>query len=101
MLSCAFCTLAQILLDFPFLYGKIHYNKYIIEKGDTMPLSESRRRANDKYIADHYSRIALSMPNEEAAALREYCSAHGLTVAGFIRGLIRDAITAEESGNEE
>lgn len=66
-----------------------------------MPLSESRRRANDKYIADHYSRIALSMPNEEAAALREYCSAHGLTVAGFIRGLIRDAITAEERDNEE
>lgn len=57
-----------------------------------MALSESRRKANDKYIADHYSRIALSMPNEEADALRTYCSEHGLTVAGFIRGLIRDAI---------
>ena len=59
-----------------------------------MALSDSRRRANDKYIADHYSRIALSMPNDEADALRQYCSAHGLTVAGFIRGLIRDAISA-------
>lgn len=65
-----------------------------------MPLSESRRRANDKYIADHYSRIALSMPNEEADALRKYCKEHDLTVAGFIRGLIRDAITEEERDND-
>jgi len=57
-----------------------------------MPLSESKRRANDKYISQHYSRIALSMPNEEAEALRAYCARHELTVAGFIRGLIRDAI---------
>lgn len=60
-----------------------------------MPLSESRRRANDKYIAEHYSRIALSMPNEEAEALKKYCAEHGLTVAGFIRGLIRDAIAEQ------
>ena len=91
----------QILLDFPFFYGKIHYIKYIIEKGDNMPLSESRRRANNKYISEHYSRIALSMPNEEAEALRAYCSQHGLTVAGFIRGLIRNAITGDERDNEE
>lgn len=57
-----------------------------------MPISESRRRANDKYIAEHYSRIALSMPNEEAEALRKYCKDHGLTVAGFIRELIKNAI---------
>ena len=57
-----------------------------------MALSESRRKANDKYIAEHYSRIALSMPKEEAEALRTYCKDHGLTVAGFIRGLIKVAI---------
>ena len=60
-----------------------------------MALSESRRKANDKYISEHYSRIALSMPNDEAEALRAYCSEHGLTVAGFIRGLIREAIQAD------
>ena len=55
-----------------------------------MTLSKAQRKANDKYISDHYSRVALSMPNDEAAALRQYCSDHGRTVAGFIRGLIRD-----------
>lgn len=39
-------------------------------------------------------RVPLDMPNEEAAVLRQYCADHGLTVAGFIRGLIRDAIAA-------
>lgn len=35
------------------------------------------------------------MPNDEADALRAYCSEHGLAVAGFIRGLIREAISAD------
>ena len=37
-------------------------------------------------------RVPLDMPSEEADALRAYCIEHRLTVAGFIRGLIRDAI---------
>lgn len=62
-----------------------------------MALSDSRRRANDKYIAEHYARVALSMPKEEAAALEDYCKRHGLTKAGFIRQLIKDAISADDS----
>lgn len=60
-----------------------------------MTLSASRRKANDKYIAENYSRIALSMPNAEAQALREYCAAHKLTVAGFIRRAITEKIERE------
>lgn len=56
--------------------------------------SEAQRKANKKYFAENYSQVKLSMPNDEAAALRQYCSDHGLTVAGFIRGLVRDAIAA-------
>lgn len=39
-------------------------------------------------------RVPLDMPEEEAGALREYCRQRGLTVAGFIRELIRSAIAA-------
>lgn len=63
-----------------------------------LALSESRRKANDKYIAGHYTRIALSMPNEEAQAVREYCAAHGLTVAGFIRRAITEAMERDTHG---
>ena len=38
------------------------------------------------------------MPNKEADALRQYCKDHGLPVAGFIRQLIRDAISSDEPG---
>ena len=57
-----------------------------------MAISDAQRRAHDKYFSKAYTQIKLSMPNEEADALRAYCSEHGLTVAGFIRGLIRDAV---------
>ncbi len=63
-----------------------------------MALSDSRRKANDKYIKEHYARVALSMPKEEAAALRQYCDEHGVPVAGFIRQLIKDAISADDPG---
>ncbi len=63
-----------------------------------MPLSESRRKANDKYFRENWQQIKLSMPNSEADALRQYCKDHGLTVAGFIRQLIKDAISSGDPG---
>lgn len=56
--------------------------------------SEAQRKANKKYFAENYRQVKLAMPNDEADALRQYCKNHGLTVAGFIRGLVRDAIAA-------
>lgn len=60
-----------------------------------MSVSEAQRKANKKYFDKAWSQVKLTMPKDEADALRQYCSAHGLTVAGFIRGLIRDAIAAD------
>lgn len=54
--------------------------------------SDAQKRANAKYFKENYSQVKLSMPNDEAEALRAYCADHGLTVAGFIRQLIREAI---------
>lgn len=59
-----------------------------------MPVSDAQRKAHEKYFADKWSQVKLAMPNEEAAALRQYCADHGLTVAGFIRELVRNAIAA-------
>ena len=63
-----------------------------------MALSESRRRANDKYIKAKYTRVALSMPNTEAEALEDYCRRHNVSKAGFIRDLVKAAISAEREG---
>lgn len=60
-----------------------------------MSVSEAQRKANKKYFDKAWSQVKLTMPKDEADALRQYCSGHGLSVAGFIRGLVRDAIAAD------
>ena len=55
-----------------------------------MALSESQRKANDKYIKEHYRQVKLSMPNEEADALEKHCVDYRYTKAGFIRQAIRE-----------
>ncbi len=59
-----------------------------------MPISDSQRKAHDKYFSREWSQVKLSMPNDEATALRQYCADHGISVAGFIRQLVRDAIAS-------
>lgn len=61
-----------------------------------MALSEAQRKANDKYIKEHYRQVKLSMPNEEADALDEFCSVHGYTKAGFIRKAIQEKMEREK-----
>ena len=55
-----------------------------------MALSETQRKANEKYIKAHYSQVKLSMPNEEAETLAAYCAENGYTKAGFIRTAIKE-----------
>ena len=61
-----------------------------------MALSASQRKANDKYIKENYRQVKLSMPNEEAETLDNYCKEKGHTKAGFIRQAIKDKIARNE-----
>lgn len=61
------------------------------EEGKTFK-DTAKYRANNKYIQNNYKQVKLSMPYTEADALNYFCETHGLKVAGFIRGLIKDAI---------
>ena len=55
-----------------------------------MALTPSQRKANDKYIKEHYTQVKLSMPNEEAEQLEQFCRKHDYTKAGFIRQAIKE-----------
>lgn len=65
-----------------------------------MPVSDSKREANKRYFAKSWTQIKLSMPNNEAEALRAYCADRGIAVAGFIRKLIRNAINVNSNKDE-
>lgn len=62
-----------------------------------MALTDAQRKANDKYIKEHYRQVKLSMPNEEADALEEYCAAHSYSKAGFIRQAIREKMERDNA----
>ena len=57
-----------------------------------MAVTDAQKRAHEKYFKENYAQVKLSMPKEEAEALERYCAEHGLTKAGFIRQLIKEAI---------
>ncbi len=61
-----------------------------------VPVSEAQRKANKKYFSTHYSQVKLSMPNNEAQRLNDFCAVHSYTKAGFIRRAISEAIEREE-----
>ena len=61
----------------------------------TMPLTEARKKANEKYIQNNYKQVKLSMPNAEAEALEEYCKAKKCSKAGFIRQAIKEKMERE------
>lgn len=59
-------------------------------------LTEAQKKANEKYIKTHYKQVKLSMPNEEAEVLNNYCKEKGHTKNGFIRQAIKDKIERNE-----
>ena len=67
-----------------------------------MALTDAQRKANDKYIKEHYRQVKLSMPNEEADSLEQHCKKFGYTKAGFIRQAIQEKMErdTQAGGNE-
>ena len=66
-----------------------------------MALSEAQRRANDKYIKEHYKQVKLSMPNDEAELLEEHCKDFQYSKAGFIRQAIREKIERDRQSTND
>lgn len=57
-----------------------------------MALSETQRKANDKYIKENYQRLPVSYPKEFCQTVREEAQRNGETLAGFVRKAIEDRI---------
>lgn len=60
------------------------------------PVSDAKKKANNKWIKANYTQVKLSMPNEEAERLDNYCKEKGHTKAGFIRQAIKDKMERNE-----
>lgn len=62
-----------------------------------MPISEARRRANDKYIKEKYERLPVSYPKEFCEKVREAAAACDESLAGYVKKAIEERIQRDEA----
>lgn len=55
-----------------------------------MALTDAKRRANNKYIAEHMTVLGCKVKKEEADAFRAACAARGTTVNAVFRRAMDD-----------
>ena len=55
-----------------------------------MPLSEARKRANNKYIAKAYDQIITRVYKGQKEQIQAYAEAQGMSLNGYINKLIAD-----------
>ena len=67
------------------------------EGGVDMPLTEAKKKSNEKYFKENWKQVKLSMPNNEADIFTEYCDSHNISKAGFIRNTIKYATCIPDS----
>lgn len=60
-----------------------------------LALSDARKKANEKWTKENYKQVKLSMPNEEAEILENYCKQKDCSKAGFIREAIKEKMSRE------
>lgn len=60
-----------------------------------MPISESRRRANEKYNAKAYEQIQLRVKAGRKAEIKARADAHGESVNAFINRAIDETMERE------
>lgn len=60
-----------------------------------MAISDARHRANEKYNAKAYDEIKVRVAKGRKAELQAFVERHGMSVNGFINGLIDEAMERE------
>lgn len=75
-------------------------NCVIILRGDIMPISEARKRANRKYNEKAYDRIALTVKKGEKDRLKAHAEQQGETLNGFINRAIDEAVKRDLNNQE-
>ena len=60
-----------------------------------MALSESQRKANDKYFKENYQRLAISYPKEFCEKVKEAAARQDESLAGYVRKAIEQRMKEE------
>ena len=66
-----------------------------------MPVSEAKKRANQKWNAKNYKQINLQLPIDEYNKINEFIAQTNQTRNGFIRNAIKEAIKRETQNHNK
>lgn len=84
---------------------KIHYNIYIVSRGDLMAMSEARKRANKKWNDENmrikYDRIQLVVAKGQKEVLQSIAKEQGASLNGYTKQALQAKIKADTGKDVE
>lgn len=60
------------------------------------PVSEAKKRANNKWVEKNYKRINLAIPKEEAEEIEIYCKKREISKNSFFRQAAKEKMEREK-----
>ena len=69
--------------------------------GGMSPISEARRRANEKYNAKAYEEIKVRVVKGQKEIIQAHAEAHGQSVNGFINSAIDEKMEQDRAGGPQ
>lgn len=64
-------------------------------------LTDSRKKANDKYIKNHYTAFSFKIQNDKADKLKQAAVANGDSVRSILIKAVDDYLAAHDQGDSE
>ena len=65
-----------------------------------MSVSKAQQRAVNKYVANNYDRVLVTMPKGQKDLIKSHAEAHGESVNGFINRAIAEAMERDKRPQE-
>ena len=66
--------------------------------GDQMAVSKAQQKAVNKYMAEKYDRINLTVPKGQRETIRAHAAAQGESVNGFLLRAIKQTMEQDSTG---
>lgn len=66
-----------------------------------MPVSEARRRANDKWLKEKVEEIKFRVPKGEKEIIQAHAAKQGESVNAFLNRAVKEAMERDETKSKE
>lgn len=61
-----------------------------------IPVSEAKKKANNKWVKENYKRINLALSHEEMAQVEDYCKKNNMSKNAFLKAATKEKLEREK-----